>query len=78
MVNDLTKDFIRISESIIKIEKNLRNEFNDQNLSAMIRIIQNHEQNKLKLTAQLQIKMKEQMDAPCDEIDDDISSLNKR
>jgi len=77
IVSDVTEDFKRISLSIIEIEKNLRNELNDQVLSSMIRDIQNYEKDKLRLTAQMQIKMKEQNDSPSDELEDSISNLNK-
>lgn len=78
IVENLTQDFKRISQDIIKIEKDLRETFNANQLSSWIREVQNYEMTKLQLTAQLQIKKKEQKDSPCDEIDDTISSLNQR
>ena len=47
-------------------------------LSSLVREIQNYEKTKLTLTAQLQIKKKEQKDSPCDEIEDTIANLNQR
>lgn len=78
MVNDITTDFKRISLDIIQIETRLRNEFKETVLSSLIREIQNHEKNKLTLTAQLQIKKKEQKDSPSDEIDESIAKINQR
>jgi len=77
IVKDVTKDFQRIALAIIGIEKLLREQYDEKDLSASIKAVQNFEQTKLRLTAELQIKMKEQKDAQSDEKEDEIAKLNK-
>jgi len=55
LVHDLTKDFKRISDDVISIEKLLKTECERENLAKCIRNIQDAEKIKLGLTAKLQM-----------------------
>lgn len=69
LVSDSTKDFKRISESIIEIEKELRAD-GHTNIADMIRDLQEAEEVRLQLCAKWQISKQEATDNP--DVDDKL------
>jgi len=59
LVHEITADFKRISESVIKIEQKIRYDHRNAALADLIYNLQEEEKQKLKLTAKLQLAQQE-------------------
>lgn len=79
LVLEVTQDFKRISLSIIDLEKQLRDQLDAAELADLVRLLQDHEKEKLHLTAELQMKMKKLQDSPDERhvLDEQIAQIKK-
>jgi peptidoglycan hydrolase CwlO-like protein len=77
LVLEVTQEFKRISLCIIELEKRLRTKLEAERLADLVRSLQDQEKEKLHLTAQLQMKLKEAQDSPnrSESLDDEICKI---